>query len=84
MEEIKYITVKLANVEVIFIKDELKAFFNAIAPLVSGECKLNGTFYKFVKNIEHANYPEQLNLTLHGTRLETGKELAENQGIKFE
>ena len=80
----KYITIKLANVEVIFTQDELKAFFKAIAPLVSSECKPNGTFYKFVKNIEHATYQEQLNLTLHGTRLETGKELAENQGIKFE
>ncbi len=84
MEEIKYITIKLANVDVIFTQDELKAFMNAIVPLVVGECKPNGTFYKFVKNIEHATYHERLNLTLESTCLETGKELAEKQGIKFE
>ena len=80
----KYIKIQLANTEVIFTPEELKAFFKAIAPLVVGECKPNGTYYKFVKTIEHATYNEQLNLTFRGTRLETGKELAEKQGIKFE
>jgi hypothetical protein len=82
MEEIKYIKIQLANTEVIFTPEELKAFFKAIAPLVEGECKPNGTYYKFVKTIEHATYTEQSYHTL--TSLSTGKELAEKQGIKFE
>ncbi len=81
----KYTKIQLANVEVIFTANELKAFFDAIAPLVEGECKPNGTFYKFVKNVEYATFPEQQYVTFRNTRtLTTGKELAEARGIKFE
>jgi hypothetical protein len=82
MEEIKYIKMQLANTKVIFTPEELKAFFKAIAPLVEGECKQNGTYYKFVKTIEHATYEEQA--YFNGERIETGKELAKKQGVKFE
>lgn len=80
----KYTKIQLANVEVIFTANELKAFFDAIAPLVEGECKPNGTFYKFVKNVEYATFPEQQYVTQNGNRLQTGKELAEARGTKFE
>jgi len=84
METIKYIKIKLANTEVIFTPEELKAFFEAVAPLVEGACKPNGTYYKFVKVIEYATYPEQENLTPIGNDLKTGKELAEGKGVIFD
>ena len=75
------ITLNLQNIEVVLTPEELKSFFSGV--LNSDLHMNNDSVYNFLKVLEYCKYPEQEYVLLNPEGCYTGKQRAEENGVKF-